>query len=693
MTHILLVDDNADSLYLLRVLLQGHGYSTEEAANGKQALARALANPPDLVISDLMMPVMDGYTLLRAWSREPALRAVPFIVYTATFIGRRDEMLAFELGASSFLVKPTEPAVLLRHVEQALAAGRCSDRPNEAPEPQREVERFQLHNTVLIDKLEQRNQELEAINRELLAEMAERRAVEEVLRLRDRVIQELRQGITIADATLPDNPLIFASLGLERMTGYRVEEMIGRNCRMLQGSGTDPQSVALLREAIAGGRSCTVELLNYRKDGTAFWNAVSLSPVHDADGRLTHIVGVQNDVTDRRRLEAQFRQSQKMEAVGRLAGGIAHDFNNLLTIIGISSEQLLDMPQLAPEIREAVSAIRKAGDRAGALTHQLLGFSRQTIVQPRIVDLNASVNDATRLLGRLIGANITVSLALDPALNPIRIDPVQLDQILLNLVVNARDAMPAGGKLSIETRNVLLTETQGFSPMECRPGPYVMLSLTDNGIGMTREVASQIFEPFFTTKAPGSGTGLGLAMVFGIVQQNGGCLHVLSEPGLGTTFNIHFPVADGAVARGQETVLGEVRRGTETVLLVEDDAAVRQVALTSLEMYGYTVITAADGEEGLATLAAADVELDIVLTDVVMPTISGPVLAERLNTRFPDLKVIFTSGYTDDMVMRHALLGSNVSFIQKPYTALGLVRKLREVLDGPATPGRPSFRP
>ena len=364
---------------------------------------------------------------------------------------------------------------------------------------------------------------------------------EEALRLRDRAISAATQGILITEPAQPENRIIYASPGFERLTGYSADEVIGWNCRFLQGSQTDPAAVARLRQAIRDEEPCTVELLNYKKDGTPFWNELSVSPVMNADGKLTHFVGVQVDVTGRRRLEEQFRQAQKMEAIGQLASGVAHDFNNLLTVINGYCDFLLE--RIAPNdpFREPLDEIQKAGERGAELTRQLLTISRKQVLSPRIIDLNAVVSGTENMLRRVIGGNVQIATLLESELWSVRADSGQIEQVLLNLAVNARDAMPAGGKLTIETQNVAWEEVVGDSVDELSPGYYVLLAVSDTGCGMLAEVKARIFEPFFTTKEPGKGTGLGLATVYGIVKQSGGHIVVASEVGQGTTVSIFVP--------------------------------------------------------------------------------------------------------------------------------------------------------
>ena len=516
----------------------------------------------------------------------------------------------------------------------------------------------------------------------ICTDIDDRKRAEDALRLRDRAIQAISLGVLITDPSQPDNPIIYVSPGFERLTGYECKEVLGRNCRFLQGKDTDPAVVARLQVAIQAAEPCSVEFLNYRKDGTPFWNELSISPVRDMAGRLTHFVGVQADVTGRRKLEEQFHQAQKMEAVGQLAGGVAHDFNNLLTVISGYSELLLGMLPANDPKRQAIKAISEAGARAAGLTRQLLFFSRQAVLETKVLDLNDLVKETEKLLGRMIGEDILLTAVLDPKISRVRVDPGQIGQVLMNLAVNARDAMPQGGKLTIETVDIQLDEAYAAQHSDCKPGHYVKLAVSDNGCGMTADVKAHVFEPFFTTKGPGKGTGLGLATVYGIVKQSGGSIDLYTEPGLGTTFKIYLPaVTDPIRPLGRDQRAAKVIGGTETILVVEDEDAVRAIALLALQSQGYTVLHAESGKRALAIIDKHQGRLNLLVTDVVMPGLSGRELAETLGVRYPGLRVLYLSGYTDDSVIRHGILQAEVAFLQKPYTPLELARKVREVLD------------
>lgn len=521
-------------------------------------------------------------------------------------------------------------------------------------------------------------------------DVTERRRAEQLLALQKRAMDATSEGIVVSDASLPDLPIVYVNRAFEEITQYTSDEALGRNCRFLQGPDTDSNTVAEIRQAIQTGRATSVEILNYRKDGRTFWNLLSITPIRDQAGQITHLVGVQRDVTERRLIAEQMRQSQKMEAIGRLAGGIAHDFNNLLTIVlGNAELTLEDTPKNDPR-RELVQEIAHAGQRAAALTTQLLAFSRKQVLEPRVVDLNVLVTESERLLKRLIGEDIFLHAVLDPHLHRVKVDPVQIEQILLNLTVNARDAMPEGGRLTIETRNTELEDTFGLTRGEVKPGHYVLLAVSDTGHGMDEATKARIFEPFFTTKERGRGTGMGLPTVYGIVQQSGGYIWVYSEVGKGTTFKIYLPMHQADVPTvTKETTKRASLMGSETLLLVEDEAMVRTLARRILESQGYRVLEAKNGDDALLVSQSHDGPLHLLITDVIMPGMSGRQLAEQLQSQRTELRVLYISGYTDNTISHFGVIEPHIAFLQKPFTHDLLAAKVRQVLDGtPSTAQR-----
>jgi PAS domain S-box-containing protein len=436
----------------------------------------------------------------------------------------------------------------------------------------------------------------------------------------------------------------------------------------------------LIQEFRRSGRLDGIEVKWKRKDGSAITVRISGRAVSSADEPADVLEAIAEDVTDRRVLEDQFRQAQKMEAVGRLAGGVAHDFNNLLMVISGYAEVILADLDLGHPLREKGLAIQQAADRATTLTRQLLAFSRKQLLELKVVDVNAVVQDMERLLRPLIGENVEFTAILAPDAAHTRADAGQLEQVLMNLVVNAKDAMPQGGKLTLKTQNIIMDESHRRGQTFIRPGHYVLLSVTDTGMGMDKETQSRIFEPFFTTKEKGKGTGLGLSTVYGIVKQSGGYVLVQSEERRGTTFQIYLPRVDGVAEHHAPPVTPAVLGGVETVLLVEDEESVRQLVRDTLAAKGYRVLEAEDGEAGLAAAAGLQGKIDLVITDVVMPGISGRELIKQLMQMRPETKVLYLSGYTEDAILSEGTIERGAAFLQKPFTLKNLSLKVREVL-------------
>ncbi|MFB3923148.1 MAG: PAS domain S-box protein [Terriglobia bacterium] len=492
-------------------------------------------------------------------------------------------------------------------------------------------------------------------------------------------VEQAAEAIVITDL---EGTITYVNPAFERVTGYSRAEALGQNPRILKSGKQNEDFYKELWKTLARGDVWIGRFTNRRKDGTTYEAEAVLSPVRDMAARIVNYVAVERDVTRERQLEEQVRQSQKIEAVGRLAGGVAHDFNNLLTIISGYSDLLLTRLDTEDPSRGHVTEIKKAADRAASLTRQLLAFSRRQVLAPQVLDLNHVVVNIHKMLRRLIGEDIDLVMVPAPDLGRVRVDPGQIEQVLLNLVVNARDAMPHGGKIVIETANVELNDRYAGGHFPVNAGPYVMLAVSDTGCGMDAETQSHIFEPFFTTKEQGKGTGLGLAMVYGIVKQSEGYIWVYSEMGQGTTFKIYFPsvAAEPPQPEAAKVTRGHAR-GAETILLVEDESSLRSLVRGLLEGIGYTVLEAPDAEKAIRSSEEYDGPIHMLLTDVVMPGMSGPELSQQLAVSRKDMKVLYMSGYADDAIVQHGILSSNAAYLQKPFTPEGLAQKIREVLD------------
>jgi len=500
-------------------------------------------------------------------------------------------------------------------------------------------------------------------------------------------VETTRMPMIVTDPKRPDNPIIFANNAFIDMTGYRLEDILGHNCRFLQGPETDPSAVREVREAIAAEKEVAVELVNYKKDGSTFWNALFISPVYNDSGELIYFFASQLDVSRRRDAEDGLRQAQKMEALGQLTGGIAHDFNNLLQVmIGYLDmiQRTADKPQYDQQriLRSAANA-RDAAERAKTLTQQLLAFSRKQKLQGRVVNLNAIVNSSQEMAERtLIDTDIRLALAED--LWNCRVDTTQTEVALLNIFINARDAMESkeSRRLTIETKNVRIQDLGSTSYDGLMPGRYVSVAITDSGTGMPAAIVDRVMDPFFTTKDEGKGSGLGLSMVYGFMKQSGGTARIYSEEGIGTTIRMYFPADDSQlhIIPSKENVIEQF--GHERVLVVEDRPDVAELARMVLEEYGYLCELAYSGKEALAILKSE--RFDLLFTDLIMPGgMNGVMLAREAKRIYPELRILLTTGYSENSLERTDAGGNEFEVISKPYIPTDLAKKVRQVLQGP----------
>ncbi len=534
----------------------------------------------------------------------------------------------------------------------------------------------------------QQKEELRAAHAELEQRVAERTA-----QLTD-ANEELRSANEVRQAVLLSSPLAIFALdregkitfwnpAAERMFGWSQAEVIDRPLPIipeeLKGEEQQWLELFLKGESLSG-----VERTRVRRDGTRIEVSIWTAPLRDAEGKISGTLAIDGDITQRKLLEEQFRQSQKLEAIGRLAGGVAHDFNNLLTVIMGYVEMLILEAHDRPELVDYAQEVQYAADRASALTAQLLAFSRRQLSQPKVLDLNEVVTHSMKLLRRVIGEDIEIATHLDPQLAQVKADPIHIDQVIMNLVVNARDAMGHGGRLTIDTANVMLDEHYVGLHIGVKPGPYVMLAISDTGTGMSDETKSRLFEPFFTTKDAGKGTGLGLSIVYGIVKQNGGEILVYSELGRGTTFKIYFPAAGmpADLAAAEQRASG--MHGSETVLVCEDEAGIRKLVVAMLTKQGYKVLEAEKPPDAIAILRDYKGVIHLLLTDIVMPQINGFELAKRARELRGGIHVLYMSGYTDNHVGANWTVDPDTPFLHKPFSATTLAHKVREALTAPA---------
>lgn len=509
-------------------------------------------------------------------------------------------------------------------------------------------------------------------------DITERRALEGQMRIQLAALEATANAIMISDT---EGSIVWTNDAFTKLTGYSKEEAFGQNPRILKSGEQNRAVYEDLWKTLKTKKVWRGDIINKRKDGTLYFEHMTITPILDPQGEITHFVAIKQDTSESKKLEAQFRQAQKMEAVGRLAGGVAHDFNNLLTVILGRCEFLrADLEQDSKRIKD-VQEIYAAGQRAAGLTRQLLAFSRKQILQTKVMDLNQVVRDDDKMLRRLMGEDVELVTILSEARLPVKIDVGQMEQVIMNLVVNARDAMPDGGKLIIETKRETVDAAAASRDLGMQAGRYVLLTVGDSGAGIPPEVKSQIFEPFFTTKEKGKGTGLGLSTVYGIVKQLNGFVYVDSEVGKGTTFRIYIPeVEDAAGAAAAEAPKSAA--GSEMVLIVEDEEIVRGLAMQSLKRNGYEVLSANNGLEALRVIREhKGSEVKMMVTDLVMPHMGGSELADKISAAYPAMKMIFTSGYSDQSAIRK-WIDQGYRFLQKPYTPSELLLNVREVLDG-----------
>jgi PAS domain S-box-containing protein len=648
--RILIVDDEPLERKLLELMLAPEGYDLLTAVSGEEAVAMVTRKPPDLVLLDVRMPGVDGYQVVAQLKGNVATKNIPVIMVTS-LNERSATMLGLNAGAEDFLSKPIDRAELCVRVKNLLRLKEYAD----------------YHDRY--------GQLLEG---EAMSRAADLAASERLYR---ETFDEAPVGIVHVGL---DGHWLRVNQRLCDLLGYSREELQSGAQELTQPEHATEDAESFRRTITGTVRHHVVDEKQYRRrDGSALWARINISVHRDSAGQAQHFIAVFEDITERRVLEAQVRQASKLEAIGGLAAGIAHDLNNLLSIILGYSELLAADLKDGDPLRADLGEIKGAGLRAVDLTRQLLAFSRQQVLEPKIVDLSQIIRGLERMLGRLIGEDVELVAICAPAPAKIVVDPGQMEQVIMNLVVNARDAMPNGGKLTVATSGIVFDDAYAASHAGVEAGPHVLLTVSDTGSGMAPATLARMFEPFFTTKEVGKGTGLGLATVFGIVNQSGGTIAVDSQLGAGTTFKICFPACDEIAIPLTSSAPSDRRpvRGSETILIVEDDAGVRSLACTILRKYGYDVLEAQSGGDAFLLCEQHAATIHLLLTDMVMPRMSGRQLAERLHSLRPAMKVLCMSGYADDKVMHPGTVDATFAFIQKPITPETLARKVRDVLD------------
>ncbi len=801
--NVLIVDDNQDARIILEKIIKDRGHVARTAFSGKDALEKARKEKPDLIISDILMPEMDGFSFCRSVKQDDELKEIPFVFYTSSYVDERDEKLAYKLGASCFIRKPLDPDDFISAISDVVEKARNGRVPVNLKDAANEKTILKIYNERLIFKLEEKMDELEKeiVRRKqteaelkLFRTLADQsndayfviktdtgqfidvncRACENLGYNREELLQKKVMDI---ETGLPDRAawdrhvtqmrrsgsliihgehrrkdgLVFpvevsVKLFIHKGTEYSISiardirerkkaqqameesknrfralvkssadhifmldlngvfiesndkvdefnpdgqldlfksgsELVGKNIEEVYSE----ENLAIYREKI--------DELIQKKSTIRFGHRVifdngrvmeyedTLYPMMKK-GKIYAIGGICRDITEQKLMERQFHQAQKMEAVGRLAGGVAHDFNNMLSIILGYSELALSERSPSDPMYKDLNEICKAGRRSADITRQLLAFARKQPISPKVVDINKAVADNIKMLRRLIGEDIDLKFTPDKKLWKVLVDSTQVTQILINLAVNARDAIDGVGKISIETKNVCFDENYCLINNDVTPGQYVLIEFSDTGCGMDKEIREKVFEPFFTTKEEGKGTGLGLSTIFGIISQNKGFVKLYSEQGVGTSFKIYLPRHIESGGKIEKKSYQMPMAGSETILVVEDEKQILNLCTKFLKMKGYTVLAASLPEDAIDLCGKYDKKIDLLLTDVVMPGMNGKDLKTKIEVLHPGIKAVFMSGYTADIIASRVVIDKGIHFLQKPFSINGLALKVRQVLDG-----------
>ncbi len=675
---ILIIDDDPANLSLMVDNLEKHGLTSMIARDGESGLQRAQQGQPDLILLDVMMPDPNGFETCRRLKANSATAEIPVIFMTA-LTETENKVKGFELGSVDYLTKPIQIEEALARIKTHLTLRQLQKRLTlQNQQLQQEIaERNQVETNLqqAHAQLQQAHAELELRVAQRTAQLAEANANLAKTEARYRTLFEQSPDAIIIVDPETGQPLEF-NQGTLNLLGYSIEEM-----GQLPLTSYQPIGNRISLEQGLHQNLTEFETKIHTKTGEIKDVLVKTQQLDLADKKALYLI--LRDITQHKRLEKQFLQAQRMEAVGRLTGGVAHDFNNILTVIQISCAFMLNELKPGQPLRADVEQIQQAAERAATLTRQLLAFSRQQVLQPQELNLNLAVTNMEKMLRRIVSEDIELTTALQPELGLVKADPGQIEQVILNLAINARDAMPHGGKLTLETANIYLDQSYAQEHLNVIPGPYIMLAVSDTGLGIEADTLPHIFEPFFTTKANEQGTGLGLATVYGIVTQSNGHIGCYSELQKGTTFRVYLPQINAAETLTQpEVVVDKPYQGTETILLVEDEVTVRIVTSRTLQQAGYTVLTAADGPQALQISAAYKNPIHLLVTDVILPgKMNGANLAQTLSALYPGLKTLYMSGYTDNAIILNGMVTPGLAFLPKPFLPQELLRKAREVLD------------
>ncbi len=686
MALVLITDDNYENRYMLEVLLKNNGYQTVSAANGKEALESARAKPPDLIVADILMPVMDGFKLCEQWKADEKLKHVPFVFYTATYTDTKDIELGLNLGADRFLIKPMETEALLQALREVLEGQGTAGQREPEQLLESEMEILKQYNEALFRKLEKKMTDLEAINRRLQEEVKERQKAENSMRRAEEKLKTLLDtlpvGLAWADT---EDTLQYANKKFTELFGYTAEDLPTLKDWFFltqRDLGAGERLYSAWAEAIAAAAhtgEATPPL-----DARVMCKNGALKDVSLIGAHITGLhVAIFTDITERTQLHQQLLQAQKLENIGNLAGGIAHDFNNVLTTVTGFAGLLQMSMQEADPLMLYVKEVAAAGMRGAALTHQLLAFSRKQILDTKPIDLNDTMANLQKMLRRLIREDIVLSFRPFGEPLPVMADINQIEQVVVNLVTNARDAMPRGGPLDISTGIADVDEAfvrrHGYGEI----GRYGVIAISDGGVGIDEETERRLFEPFFTTKEIDKGTGLGLAVVYGIIRQHKGMIRVESALGKGSVFTVYLPLLKGdRDVQGRQEEELSFMGGSETLLVAEDNEMLRNMTKATLESAGYRVILAEDGKAAVALFREHRARVALLVLDLMMPGKRGLEAYDEIRKEAPGMKALFVTGYSESDVEREEIDRRNLPLLLKPYKPRDFLARVRGLLDG-----------